>query len=185
MKDFIIIPREFLTETALAKLYTNTTSGFDTPRQQTSGRVRIVSKKFIAAPRAGAVGVWATTSSSAKTYDTKMFFYDVIYKGNEEEEDEENNMGGNYFTFQTEDGQDYSIEPLSYTMADVEVSCTCLDFYYRFAVWNDSDGSLFGNAPPTYIKKTDRKPLNPQRLPGLCKHLMSLTTEIRQERFLQ
>lgn len=175
----IIIPTQFLIETPLAKLYNNTLTGFNTPRKQSAGRVQVMKKRFIAAARAGAVGIRAQTRSSAKQYDTRMFFHGVTYLRDEDEQ-------GTGFVFQTEDGQEFTIDPLSYANDDVEVSCSCLDFYYRFAVWNNKDGSLFGNPPDPYINKTDnREPVNPTRTPGLCKHLIALTDNLRQERFLR
>ena len=178
MKPKLLIPATMLTETSLDTLYTNTIRGFDTPRKQTAGRVQMVKKIFIAAPRAKAVGVRATTRSDSKQYDTRMFFRGVEYI----EDGDEGNSG---YTFQTSDGQEFTVTPISYTNDDVEVTCTCLDFHYRFSVWNHSDGSLFGSAPAPYIKTTDRAPQNPNKIPGLCKHLISLTDTLRQEQFLK
>lgn len=175
----IILPVQYLIETPLATLYTDTLNGFPTPRKQNSGRVQVVKKIFVAAPRNNAVGVRATTRSSANKYDTRMFFEGVEYLDAEAQ-------GGNTFAFQSQDGQDFIITPVGYTSTDVKVSCSCLDFYYRFAVWNQRDGSLFGRPPEPYVNKTtDREPVNPNQIAGLCKHLIALTDELRRERFLR
>lgn len=175
----IIIPVQFLIETPLAGLYSNTLRGFNTPRKQSAGRVQIVKTVYIAAPRINAVGIGATTRSSAKEYETKMFFDNITYLGGDDDQ-------ANAFSFQTPDDQDYVIEPVGYTGKDVKVRCSCLDFYYRFSVWNNKDGSLLGDPPDPYINKTDnREPVNPTRIPGLCKHLIALTDKLRQERFLR
>lgn len=178
MKE-IYFTTQYLVETPLSQLYTNTINNFDTPRQQDSGRVQVVKKIFVPAQQAGAVGVRATTRSSAKQYDTRIFFDEGIVYLNDEGEQT------NGFTFQSSDGQEFTIEPVSYNNDDARVSCSCLDFYYRFAVWNHSDGSLFGNPPPPYVKKTDQGPVNPNKVPGLCKHLIALVSELRNENFLR
>jgi len=177
----IILPVQFLIETPLASLYNNTLTGFDTPRKQSSGRVQVIKKIFIPTQQNGqrGVGIGATTRSSAKQYETKMFFDNITYLGDEDAQ-------ANGFTFQTPDGQEHVIEPVGYNAGDVEVRCSCLDFYYRFSVWNNKDGSLLGDPPDPYINKTDnREPVNPNRTPGLCKHLIALTDQLRQERFLK
>ena len=177
MKE-ITVPIQYLIETPVSALYTNTTSGFDTPRQQTAGRVQVVKIVYIAAPTSNSVGVGATTRSSAKQYETKMFFENVDYLGDGDDQ-------ANATSFQTPDGQEYFVQPISYTGQDVKVRCSCLDFYYRFSVWNNNDGSLLGDPPDPYVKKTDSPPINPKRIPGLCKHLIALTDRLRQERFLR
>lgn len=174
----MIISAKFLIETPLAKLYNDTINGFATPRRQSAGRVQVMNKLFIAASRNNAVGIKATTRSSANKYDTQMFFEGIEYLDAEED-------GTKPFGFTASDGQAYIIEAVNYNSDDVKVSCSCLDFYYRFSVWNNRDGSLYGNPPPPYVNKTDgREPVNPDKIAGLCKHLISLTDELRQERFL-
>lgn len=176
--NYIIVPANFLVETSLSRLYTNTINGFDTPRQQNAGRVQVVKKIFVASPRQRIVLVKAQTRSSAKQYETRIAYEDIEFLDAEE-------AGGQTHTFTALDGQEYTIEPMKYNNSDVRVSCTCLDFYYRFSVWNGDDDSLLGNPPTPYIKKSDnREPVNPNKIPGLCKHLISLTNELRQERFI-
>jgi hypothetical protein len=174
----IIIPTRFLIERTLDSLYTGTLTGFDTPRKQTAGRVQVIKTEFIPAPRIRAVGVGANTRSAAKTYQTKIFFDDVVYL-------EDGDDQANAYTFTAPDGQDYMIEPITYNSNDAKVRCSCLDFHWRFAVWNGQDGSLLGDSPDPYIKKTDRAPNNPDEVPGLCKHLIALVDKLRQERFLK
>ncbi len=174
----IIVPLHFLVETPLASLYNNTLSGFDTPRKQTAGRVQINKYTYIAAPRINALGVGGVSRSSAKQYETKMYFENVNYLGEGDDQ-------AGAFSFKTPDGQEYIIETLQYGNHDVKVSCTCLDFFYRFASWNHSDGSLFGKPPPPYQKKTDKPSVNPDGTPGLCKHLIALTDKLRQDGLLR
>jgi len=173
----IIVPIKVLLETPIATLYNDTERGFDTPRKQSAGRVQVVKMVFLAYPNQNAVAVGATTRSSAKQYETKIYFDDVTFLG--EEDDQTGSV-----SFKTADGQEYFIEPISYTGTDAKVRCSCLDFHYRFSVWNDAEGSLLGKSPEPYIKVTDRPPVNPDRIAGLCKHLMKLAEKLKQERIL-
>ena len=177
----IIIPAHILAETTLDQLYSNTVSSFATDRQQNQARVQVVDKTFIPAPGNRLVRVKATTRSSAKNYETRMAFTEVVYLDDEEDA----TLNNQAVTFTAPDEQTYMIEPIQYRGTDVRVSCSCLDFYYRFAAWNAGDGSLLGNSPPPYVKKTDSEPVNPNRVPGLCKHLMALTNELRRERIIR
>lgn len=62
------------------------------------------------------------------------------------------------------------------------VSCTCQDFRHRFADVNSSEGALFGQRPPTYVRKTDNhQPVNPSNAPGLCKHLETCYAQLKMD----
>ena len=114
-------------------------------------------------------------NDGGKTYDAAIMFDKVDY------EDEDTNAN---ITFTASDGEEYHINKLKARGNEVKVKCTCMDFYYRFALWNFNDGSLYGKKPPPYRKTTDRPPVNPQRTPGLCKHLMKLATALHQSNML-
>jgi hypothetical protein len=106
--------------------------------------------------------------------------FEVVYL-----DEEDARLSNQAVTFDSQDGQAYTIEPVQYRGTDVQVSCNCLDFYYRFSAWNHGDGSLLGDPPPPYVKKTDSEPVNPNEVPGLCKHLMALTNELKRERIIR
>lgn len=56
--------------------------------------------------------------------------------------------------------------------SDTKISCTCMDFRFRFADVNKKNDALFGKSPPPYVRKTTtRPPVNPSSAPGMCKHL--------------
>lgn len=73
-------------------------------------------------------------------------------------------------------GKKYTVDPISADQTDVKVACTCLDFRFRFAYYNNNDGSLYGNPPPPYVKSPGsiKGPANPKRTPGVCKHILAL-----------
>ena len=179
METVIFISENYLVESSLALLYNNTVQNFDTDRRASSGRVQIIDKVFVASPNQGIVMIKAKSRSSAKQYDTRMSFEGIEFQRGEEDE------SGNTVAFQTPDGQEYVIAPAEFNSSEVRVSCSCLDFYYRFAVYNSKDSSLLGNPPPPYVNKTDGgKPRNPNQVSGMCKHLMALSDDLRQERIV-
>jgi hypothetical protein len=66
------------------------------------------------------------------------------------------------------------ISHIDYKKTEVKVRCDCPDFRWRFAWYNDQKEALYGLRPPPYRRKTNRPPVNPRHLPGMCKHLMNV-----------
>lgn len=77
--------------------------------------------------------------------------------------------------------QTYTIAPIALQQNNCKVRCNCLDFRFRFAIHNFSDGSLYGNRPPAYHPKpgSNRGAANPSHTPGVCKHIMTFVEELR------
>ena len=109
----------------------------------------------------------AKAQGSSGTYTPQIEFQDVNYSGDD-------------YTFTGPDGEEYSIERISYDN-DVRVTCDCLDFRWRFSLWNSKNKALLGPPPEQYQKKTNRPPQNPQQLPGMCKHLLRLVHYLDDE----
>jgi hypothetical protein len=63
---------------------------------------------------------------------------------------------------------------IDYRKTEVKVRCDCPDFRWRFAYYNDLKQALYGLRPPPYKRKTNRPPVNPRHLPGMCKHLFNV-----------
>lgn len=83
-------------------------------------------------------------------------------------------------------GNAYNIDPVTLTDHNAKVRCNCLDFYHRFASYNQRDKSLAGPPPRPYQRKTtDRPPVNPLRLPGICKHLLKLAENLQQQGIIE
>ena len=113
----------------------------------------------------------AEINSNGKHYAPSMVFDRVIY----DDGDQADNT-----TFTGSDGEEYHIEPIVLAQNNVKVACNCLDFYWRFATYNHSVGSLNGNPPPPYQKRTQTQPpVNPQKKPGVCKHLLKLAIQLK------
>jgi hypothetical protein len=68
--------------------------------------------------------------------------------------------------------------------SDVKLKCTCADYTYTFSFWNFKNKCQFGGPPKVYKKKTNRKPRNPLKLPGFCKHVFQSQAFLHQEGLL-
>lgn len=124
----------------------------------------------------GQLKVEATVINGTHQYDSTILFHNVNY----EDADRPDNI-----TFVGADKKEYHIMPIDLARSDAEVRCTCLDFYFTFSKWNQNDKSLYGEPPPPYTPKTDRASRNPTRKPGMCKHLLKVVQELRNERVIR
>lgn len=159
---------DHLNEDNYNKLFRNTVDNFESPRDRNSKRVQTTTTSFV--PSEEGLLVKAKSRTDGKSYDT------VIYLSGIEMANEET---PNAISIKSVDGSDFNIIPFKLMNTQLEVNCGCLDFYYRFAVWNDKHKSLYGDPPPPYRKKTNRKPVNPKQIAGLCKHIIALFDEIK------
>lgn len=55
----------------------------------------------------------------------------------------------------------------------VRVRCSCYDFRFRFAWEDKAVQALYGGRPARYTRKpgSTRPEVNPQHIPGMCKHI--------------
>jgi hypothetical protein len=141
-------------------------------RQYATGPIKIAQMQLIPAVPSRILKVEAVAQSEQKTYDPVLQFSQIDF----DEEDTDQNV-----TFMGSDGEQYHIVPISLMKQNVQVKCTCLDFFYRFASYNFVDGSLYGQKPPPYRRKTmTRPPANILKIPGLCKHLIKTGEALKQ-----
>jgi hypothetical protein len=135
-------------------------------RQHATGEVNITNTKYV--PIAGGLQVNAVSRSNGHNYAQTIIFSGVS-----------NQAGEEGATYMGTDGEQHTIQPVPLQGSRVRVSCSCLDFHYRFANWNFSDGALAGAKPPLYQRKTaNRPPVNPAQVSGVCKHLIKLVQEL-------
>ena len=80
---------------------------------------------------------------------------------------------------QAKNGKEFTIMPIQLTKHNCRVSCNCLDFFWRFALYAHKDQSLLGTDLGVYRKRTNRPPVNPRQVPALCKHLLKLAIELK------
>ena len=57
--------------------------------------------------------------------------------------------------------------------SEIRVRCSCQRYRFLYASANKFAGASCGAEFPAYEKKTDRPPLNPEKKPGICKHVAS------------
>ena len=165
---------EKLEEVTLDDLERDTVFGFPhtTKRQHATGPIQISKMSLIPAVPTQDLICHGTAKSGGNTYEPKILFLEVKYQ----DEDTNDNV-----TFTGSDGATYNIVPISLSESNVKVTCNCLDFRWRFSIWNDDRGALYGDPPPPYQRKTTtRPPANPNQTPGICKHLIKMTQNLRQ-----
>ncbi len=169
-----ILEQERLDEKSLTSL-SQSTLRFQPPttkRQHATGPIRIVQLQLNPAIPSRILKVEAVAQSGQKTYDPVLQFSEIDF----DEEDTDQNV-----TFMGSDGEQHHIVPISMMRNNVQVKCTCLDFFYRFASYNFVDGSLYGEKPPPYRRRTlNRPPANILKIPGLCKHLIKTGEALKQ-----
>ncbi len=124
----------------------------------------------------GQLKVQATVVNGPNQYDSTIMFHDVIY----EDSDRPDNI-----TFVGADKKEYHVTPINLQQNNAEVRCTCLDFYFTFSKWNQNDKSLYGEPPAPYTPKTNRASRNPTQKPGMCKHLLKVIQELKNERLVR
>jgi len=176
------IAEQVLSEDATIDQLSQNVDRFKPPskrRQFATQPVQIAQMRYVPAPDSKNLKITAVARSleSGKKYDTVISFNDVEY----EPDDSSQNI-----TFVAVDGEKYHVKPISLRNHTCRVACNCLDFYWRFAMWNFNTDSLEGPKPPPYVRKTtNRPPVNPERKPGLCKHLIRTVQALRQARLVQ
>jgi hypothetical protein len=155
------------------------TLNFEPPsqeRQNAVNQVRISKVELVPSRESQTLTAKLTVDGGTSPYQPTILFSDVIY----EDSDQSDNT-----SFTAVDGEEYHIMPIPLNKSTVKVSCNCLDFYYRFAAYNNRDDSLYGNPPPPYQRRTmTRPPVNPKQTPGVCKHLMKSVIALKDVRIV-
>ncbi len=149
----------------------------DSPREQNANKVSVQEVNLIPAVQQKTLTAKSRTRGKDKFYETIIVFEGVSYF---------NEGGHGRQEFQAADGSSYFIDPIRPYKANVKVRCTCLDFYFRFSVWDQRDKALTGEPPEPYRRKTDSyPPVNPQKVSGMCKHIMSLVKYLKTQRLIR
>lgn len=165
------IAQQLITErSTLPQLTNNITGAFPNTRrrQHVVHEVRIISMSYTQFVGMKMLHVKAVCESSNHRYETSVQLLNVEYNPAE---------GG--IVVVGVDGKEYVMSPVTLTDHNVKVRCTCLDFFHRFAQYNNTDKSLVGRAPRPYRRvTTDRPSVNPTRVPGACKHILRVFDEL-------
>lgn len=149
----------------------------DSPRESNANKVQVQEVNLIPSLQNKSLTVKARTRTSDKFYETIIVFSGVQFF---------DEGGHGRQEIQATDGSTYFIDPIRPYKSNVKVRCTCLDFYFRFSVWDQRDDALTGEPPQPYQRKSDAyPPVNPQKLSGVCKHIMKLTNYLKQQRIIR
>ena len=167
-----------LFEFNLAQLRTNIERGFPRTRarQHRVNMVNVTKVEYIPYPEQYALLVRAAVRGEEMTYNSRMLFRDVEYR------DADSDI---VVTFKATNGEDYHIVPVFRDLHDVELSCTCMDYAWRFWMQNFQQDTQFGKGPNPYRRKTPPPPdgrpyANPEEVAGMCKHLIKLSDHLQQ-----
>lgn len=161
-------------ESSLDDLYQSAVDAFPntTKRQHATDPIRITS--FAWTPFLGMKTLFlrVRAQNEDRVYKPIILFRDVNYDDDDV-----------YFTA-ADDGKEYHCGRLSAGNTDVLVRCECQDFYWRFNYYDYIDRSLYSRKRTPYEATTDRGPVNPMEMPGICKHLMKTMEVVRGMGFI-
>lgn len=82
-------------------------------------------------------------------------------------------------------GESFYMSPASESENPVQVRCQCPFFRFAWAQWNLQEKALTGPAFTQYVRKTQtRAEVNPNHIPGVCKHLLGFFDRLNRDRIL-
>ena len=139
-------------------------------RQRATAPVQIQNYSIVPSVPSKMIEFKISVKSADTQYETVVQFSGINYS---------DGQSGDTKSFVGADGEEYNIKPIVLKDKNVKVKCNCLDFYHRFAPYNNKDGSLKGDYVP-YVPTTDRPSDNPKKLPGVCKHLIKSIESIKR-----
>ena len=160
-------------EMTLYQLDRSTVNNFGPEREVRANRVQVETLEFTTSQ--GKLGTQLTAIADVRGSTGERYKSTIVFKKvKTEEADTPTNI-----TVKSTNGDDIHLQAISLNSSDVMVRCSCLDFYWRFSLWNMRHKSLFGDGPDPYVKTTNRPPVNPGQRPGVCKHLYKMIQKIK------
>jgi hypothetical protein len=175
-ETYIDIDGEMLLELSLSNLKNNVNRAFGPERNQKAPKTRVTNYQAIPSVQDKTLLLKFKVSGETSPYAVEVRFLNVKY-GQE---------GDGLSSIVAMDGNTYYFKQFTQSQTQAKVKCNCLDFYYRFSVWNHGKNSLEGDPPPPYVRKTDyMPPVNPTKTPGLCKHIMKVMEFLRGENIIR
>lgn len=170
-----------LSESSLSDLYQSIINGFPhtTKRQHSVDEIKVAQLHITPFRNMRTIFFKGLTENKGNghQYNSIILFKNVIFPAHETDTMIE--IVGN-------DGNEYAIEPLTMNQ-DVRCRCNCKDFRYRMAWYDHLDHSLYNHPPKHYervVPPSGLPPANPNEVPGLCKHILSLERALRHSGIL-
>jgi len=136
-----------------------------TMRQHATDPIRVAGFKWTPFPGVKTFLLKAVATNEDRQYNTVMLFKNVVYR---------DGPGPGVVKLKISLNESRYIEKLTPDQHNVLVRCNCPDFYWRFNYYDHVDRSLWGNKRGLYEPVSDRGPINPKEMPGMCKHLMKM-----------
>ena len=154
----------WLNESSLNDLYNSAVAAFPktTLRQHAVDPIRIVDLSIIPYKGMKTIYFKGLAQNEGREYNPVILFKAVSY----------DSQSPNSIRIVADDGFEYVLGKLSPAANEVAVRCNCPDFYWRFNYYDHLDQSLYGRKRTEYVGSYR---INPKEMPGMCKHLMSLT----------
>jgi hypothetical protein len=91
-----------------------------------------------------------------------------------------------YLPFTMDDGTVTYYEVPSLKDSPVRMRCSCSDFRFRFMYPNSLKKALFGKVRRyTRVQNSNRPPVNPDNIPGYCKHIHNFTAALLTRGFVR
>jgi len=159
-KDWVI------TETSLEDLHQSAVDAFPNTqkRQHAVNPIKIEEIRWLPYLGVKTLFVKAQARNEDRQYSPMVLFKGVKYH--------KTNAAGRT-RLKTEHGTHF-FEKLSLEDSDVLLRCQCGDFHWRFNYFDHLDKVLYGSKRKKYEAKYNPGSANPQKMPGMCKHLMKL-----------
>jgi hypothetical protein len=162
-----------LDESSATDLYQSAVAAFPNTAKRQHATQPIVITNLHWTPYIGmkTLFVKGLAQSEGKEYNPIVVFKNVNYR---------DAAGPNVVGLTASDNNEYFFEKLDLGDTDIVVRCNCPDFYWRFNYFDHIDGSLYGRKRAKYEALYNPGSANPQEMPGMCKHLMKLTTVLKR-----
>ena len=171
--------KKWLNESSISDLQVGTELAFPntTLRQHATQPVIIKNISWNAYRGLKTLFVKALAQNEDREYNPIILFKEISYQDFDGEIsydwDTGIASGKNAVKIMTNIGRPYALNKISLENNNVNLRCNCPDFRWRFSYYNHVDESLYGRKPAKYHAMiTNRPPVNPLELPGMCKHLI-------------
>lgn len=154
----------WLNESNINDLYTSTVAAFPktTLRQHAVDPIKIAELSIVPFKGMKTIYFKGLAQNENRVYNPIILFKTVQY----------DSQSPNAIHIVADDGSVYILDKLSPATNEVAVRCNCADFRWRFNYYDFLDHSLYGKKRTKY---EGNYRINPKEMPGMCKHLISLT----------
>lgn len=137
-------------------------------------------EKLVPIPSLGVLAIQARynalTDEGKANYQSTIMFHDIDFADKKDNDHPTSMKVGKQIVWVSRPTVD----------TDVQVRCTCKDFYFTWWAWVAKQDSFAGKPFPKYRRKTKTYPeRNPGHIPGLCKHLLRLAKYLKDKRVIK